>query len=185
VKTFAALPRSYEGKLTVTINDHDPHTLARNVIICLLAASDIDGEGVSECIVHLWYSALIRQTDLDLITTHVLPMVQAVCTSIKDKSDGSLHAKTWQLGKCSLRAVLTKGAWQLLLSCLTVRPELTLEKAQALRLAVTDSPRFQDDRDRVAVRQMPQHRVSKHRLNKDGIVLPFGHSREAFVIPNP
>jgi hypothetical protein len=179
------LPQSYDGRLTVTINDHDPHTLAQNVIICLLAASDNDGEDVSECILHLWYYALIRQTDLDLITTHIFPLVQAVCTNIKDKSDGSLHAKTWQVGKCSLRVVLTKDAWQLLLSCLTVRPELTLEQAQALRLAVTDSPRFQDDRDRVAVRQSPKHRLSKHRFNKDGIVLPFGQPREAFVIPNP
>jgi hypothetical protein len=185
VKTFAALPHSYDGTLSVTMNDHEPHTMARNVIMCLLAASVDSGEEASECILHVWYSAFIRQIDLDLIATHVLPLVQAVCEKIKDKSTGSLHAKTWRIKNCSLRLVLNKDAWELLLSCLTVHPEITLERAWVLRLAITNSFKHQDDRDPLAVRQSPAHRVSKQRFNEAGIILPFGHSRKTFVIPNP
>jgi hypothetical protein len=171
--------------LSIAINDHDPHIIARNVIICVLATSVSNADEASECITHVWYSAFIRQTDLDLLTTHVLPLVQEVCAKIGDKSSASLHSKTWRLGNCSMRLVMSKEAWQVLLSCLTVRPGLNLQQAQALRLAVTNCPEHLDDRDRVAVRQSPAHRVSKQKFNEDGIILPFGHSREAFVIPNP
>jgi hypothetical protein len=185
VKTLADLPRSYHGALSITINDHDPHVVARNIIICILAASIDNTDQASESIIHIWYSAFIRQADLDLLTTQVLPLVQEVWSEIKDKSSTSLHSKTWRIRNCTLRLAMNKKAWQFLLSCLTVRPGLTLQQAQALRLAVTNGHKHRDDRDRVAVRQSPAHRVSKQKHNEDGIILPFGHSREAFVIPNP
>lgn len=169
----------------MTINDHDPHIVARNIIICILAASVDNAGEASESIIHIWYSAFIRQTVLDLLTAHVLPLVQEVCSKIEDKSSESLHSKTWQIRDCSLRITMNKKAWQLLLSCLTARPGLTLQEAQRLRLAVTNSYKHRDDRGRVAVRQSPAHRVSKQKHNEDGIILPLGHSREGFVIPNP
>jgi hypothetical protein len=185
VKTFADLPRTYNGTLSITMNDHDPHIVARNIIICVLAASVENAAEASESIIHIWYSAFIRQADLDLLTTHVLPLVQEVCSKIKEKSSASLHSKKWKIKNCSLRLVMSKMAWELLLSCLTVRPGLTLQQAQALRLAVTNGHDHRDDRDRVAVRQSPAHRVSKQKHNEDGLILPFGHSTQAFVIPNP
>ena len=185
VKTFAALPQTYHGTLSVTMNDHDPHIVARNIIICILAASVGDTGEASESIIHIWYSAFIRQADLDLLTAHVLPLVQDVSSKIGDKSSASLLSKTWQIRGCSLRIVMNKKAWLLLLSCLTVNPGLTLQQAQALRLAVTNGYNHRDDRDRVAVRQLAAHRVSKQKHNEDGMILPLGHSRDEFVIPNP
>lgn len=185
IKTFADLPKTYHGNLSVTMNDHDPHIVARNIIICILAASVGDAGEASESIIHIWYSAFIRQADLDLLTAHVLPLVQDVCSKIGDKSSASLLSKTWQIRGCSLRIVMNKKAWLLLLSCLTERPGLTLQQAQALRLAVTNGYNHRDDRDRVAVRQLAAHRVSKQKHNEDGMILPLGHSRDEFVIPNP
>jgi hypothetical protein len=185
VKTLAALPQSYDGKLTVVINDHDPQVIARNVIMCILAASVDDADQVSECITHIWYCALIRQADLDLLNAHVLPLIEEVCSDIKDQASTSLHSKTWRVRKCSLCITMSKEAWQLLLSCLTVRPELSIQQAQALRLAVMNGKEDQDIRDRLAVPRSPAHRVSKSKVNEDGIILPFGYSRKAFVIPNP
>lgn len=169
----------------VTINDHEPHVVVRNVIMCVLAASISDVDQASECITHVWYSALIRQTDLDLLKAHVLPLVSEVCLKIKDEPLSGLHSETWQAGKCSLRVAMSKEAWQLLLSCLTVRPGLTLRQAQALRLAIVNDPARQDTYDRTTVKQSPAHRVSKQKFREDGIILPFGYSREEFVIPNP
>lgn len=122
VKTLAELPQTYNGTLSVTINDHDPHIVARNIIICILAASVDNAGEASESIIHIWYSAFIRQTVLDLLTAHVLPLAQEVCSKIEDKSSESLHSKTWQIRDCSLRITMNKKAWQLLLSCLTARP---------------------------------------------------------------
>ena len=185
MKTIAALPRSYIGTLTVTINDLEPHVVVRNVIMCILATSIGDADQASECITHVWYSAFIRQTDLDLLKTHVFPFASEVCSEVEDKSPASLYSATWQAGKCSLRIVMSKAAWQLLLSCLTVRPGLTLRQAQALRLAIVKNPERQDFYDRTTVSQSPDHRLSKQKFKEDGIILPFGYSQEAFVIPNP
>ena len=159
--------------------------VARNVIICILAASVRNADKASECIAHIWYSAFIRQADLDLLNAHVLPLVQDVWARIKDKSSANLHSKTWKLMNCSLSLVLEKETWRLLLSCLTVRRELTLQQAQASRSAITRSIEHRDDLDRYTVQQLPVHRVSRQIFVDDGILLPFGYSRKAFVIPNP
>jgi hypothetical protein len=185
IKTFAALPKSYNGTLTVTINDHDPLVVARNIIICVLAVSIDDADLASECITHVWYSAFRRQVDLDLLHTHVLPLAKEVCLKIADKSLASLQAKTWRVRKCSLRLIMSKQAWQLLLACLRVRPELTPSQAQTLRLAAIDKPEGQDSRDLDTLRRLPVHRISRQRFRDDGMALPFGHSRKTFVIPNP
>lgn len=185
MKTLAALPQSYNGALTATINDHEPHVVVRNVIMFILATSIGDADQASECITHIWYSAFIRQTDLDLLKKHVFPFAAEVCSEIEDKLSASLHSKILQAGKCSLHVTMSKAAWRLLLSCLTVRPGLTLQQAHALRMAAVHKQEHQDIYDRTTVSQPPGHRVSKQKFKEDGIILPFGHSREAFVIPNP
>jgi hypothetical protein len=111
VETFAGLPRSYSETLQVTLNDQDPRIVARKVIMCILAASVTNADEASECITHIWYSAFVRQTDLELLTAHVLPSVQQACSKIKDNSFVSLHTETWQIGNRSLRLGLTKKAW--------------------------------------------------------------------------
>jgi hypothetical protein len=111
VKTLADLPRSYSGTLQVTLDDQDPRIVARKVIMCILAASVTNADKASECITHIWYSAFVRQTDLELLTAHVLPSVQQACSKIKDNSFVSLHTETWQIGNRSLRLGLTKKAW--------------------------------------------------------------------------
>jgi hypothetical protein len=183
--TLEALPEAYSGTLTVTINDRDPLVIARNAIICILAASIDDADQASECITHIWYSAFIRQADLDLLHAHVLPLVEEVCSKIADKPSKSLQAKIWSIKKCSLRLSMTKKAWQLLLSCLKVRPEMNPSQARALRLAAINRPEDQDNRDLGTLRRLPVHRLSRKRFRDDGMVLHFGHSRKAFVIPNP
>lgn len=80
---------------------------------------------------------------------------------------------------------MSKEAWRLLLSCLTVRRGITMRHAQALRLAVVNEPEHQDVYDRTTLRHLPAHRVCKQKFKEDGMVLPFGYSRKEFVIPNP
>ena len=184
-KTFAALPRSYGGTLAVTINDRDPLVIARNLMICVLAASIDDADQASECITHIWYSAFIRQADLDLLQAHVLPLAEEVCLKIADKPSTNLQAKKWQIRKCSLRLIMSKHAWQLLLACLKARPEITPSQAQALRLTAINKPEDQDNLDLGTLRRSSVHWVSRQRLRDDGMVLPFGHSGKEFVIPNP
>lgn len=185
LKTLADMPPSYEGRLSVTMNDYDQHVVARNAIILLLMVTVDNIEVVSECILHIWYSAFIRQVDLDLINRHVLPPIQEICAMLEGKSAVSLHSVKWRIGRCTLRFTLAKAAWHMLLACLTVRPELTFEDAQQMRLAVVNRPEHQDSHDHTVIKMPPEYRPCKKKFREDGIVLPFGHSRETFVIPNP
>lgn len=166
------------------MNDHDRCIVARNAILLLLMATVNDTEILSECVLHLWYSAFIRQVDLDLLHRRVLPLVQDVCENIKNCAS-TLHVKKWQFGNTTLHFVLEEETWQKLLSYLTIRNETTLPHARHVRRTVTNCPELQDERDRDIIRQNPEHRVCMTKLVEDGILLPFAHSREAFVIPNP
>lgn len=167
------------------MNDRDRHIVARNAIILLLMVTIDNTKVLSECVLHVWYSAFIRQDHLDLMNRHVLPLIQDVCEKIEDESKGSLHSEKWQFGRCTLCFELDKEAWQTLLSCLTVRSDITLEDARQIRRAVVNRPEHADFRDYIAIRQLPAHRLSRRRFDDDGILLPFGNSRELFVIPNP
>ncbi|KAF4504438.1 hypothetical protein G6O67_007888 [Ophiocordyceps sinensis] len=90
VKTIAQLPSSYSHSIEATINDRDLDVMARNVILLLIALVVQDVEEKIDCMIHVWYSVLIRKTDNDLVQHHIRPLIEAVCAKIKDKDPGSL-----------------------------------------------------------------------------------------------
>ena len=108
LKTLADIPPSYNGRLSITVNDCDAHVVARNIIIMLLIVTVDDMEAVSECIVHIWYSAFIRQVDLDLIHKHVLPPIVSHCQKIDTKPPDRLYSAKWQIKHSTLRLALGK-----------------------------------------------------------------------------
>lgn len=111
-------------------------------------------------------------------------MIEDVCVEIANRTAGSLQAKTWKVGKSSLRLVLRKEAWTTLLSHLRLPPGLTLQQAHDKRIAVTKTEQQQEiHRDHCVLH--PEHRLCRERYREDGIMLPFGHSRVEFAIPNP
>ena len=112
------------------------------------------------------------------------PVIEDVCIKVADRVAGSLQAKTWNVGKCSLRLVLKKESWTTLLSHLHVPPGLTLQQAYDKRVAVTKAEQQQEiHRDLCVLR--PEHRLCREKYRDDGIMLPFGHSKEEFTVPNP
>lgn len=161
VKTLASLPQTYNGDLLFAINDLDMDIGARNVIMLLLALMVQDPEQAVQTIVHIWYSAAIRPVDAKL-----------------------LQAKTWKVGKSSLRLVLKKEAWTTLLSHLRLPAGLSLQQAHDKRVAVTKAEQQQEIHRDLCVLH-PEHRLCREKYREDGIMLPFGHSREEFMVPNP
>ena len=89
------------------------------------------------CIIHVWYSVLLRKSDLDILQTRVRPLVKSVCDKIKDKTPMSVIGKTWEFGQHSLRLVLDKTSWDRLLSFFDTPQGLTAGRAQQIRQAVT------------------------------------------------
>jgi hypothetical protein len=184
VKTLASLPQNYTGDVLLAINDLDMDVVARNVIMLLLALKVEDSEQAVQSIIHIWYSATIRPVDARLLTKLIYPMIEDVCVKIADRAAGSLQAKTWKVGKCSLRLVLTKESWTTLLSHFRLPPGLTLQQVYDKRVAVTKAEQQQEIHRDFCVLH-PEHRVCREKYREDGIMLPFGYSREEFTVPNP
>ncbi|KAF1812296.1 hypothetical protein P152DRAFT_487845 [Eremomyces bilateralis CBS 781.70] len=185
LKTIASLPTTYNMQLAITLNDHELDIVARNAIMLILLLAVEEPETAVDCVVHTWYSAQISKTHLDLLDTTVRPLLQDMCTKIVEKPDGKLLAKTWHFGKRGIRIALTKQAWIATLSYLDMPAELTSERAHKVRTAVTLAPERKDHLERHLFAQAPARRVGFMKFRQDGILLPFGHSRHAYNIPNP
>lgn len=185
ITTIAQTPDGYKHAVEVTINDHDLDVVARNVIILLVALVTVDVDQAAECIIHIWYSALLRDSDVDIIEKQVRPMIEAVCHKTEGKPGSNLLAKTWTFEHRSLRLVLQKRAWDALLCFVDCRRGLKADEAHAIRKAVTLAEDRKDYRDRNLSFQRNFHRVALTRFREDGLLLPFGTPRADFKHPNP
>lgn len=185
VKTIACIPTSYSNKVCVTLNDRDLDIVARNVILLLIALTCEDTAQAVDCMLHVWYSALIRGKHFDILSNHVRPLIQDVNTKIKNKAAGVVLGKTWTFGTRTLRLVLSKEDWSAILSCLEIPDGLSAEKPNDIRTAVTTAPSRIDFRERRMTALPPAHRVCANRFHEDGTLLPFGCSRDDFNTPNP
>ncbi|KAL2293460.1 hypothetical protein FJTKL_05361 [Diaporthe vaccinii] len=185
IKTLARLPNSYNQTVEVTVNDRDLDVVARDIILLLIALVIDDIDKAIDCIIHLWYSALVRESDLDIIQKKIRPIVEDVCHKIEGKAADSLQAKTWIFGQRSLRLVLQKSAWDALLTFFDNPDGLTAERANLIRKAVTLAEDRKDYRDRHLLFQAHTHRVALTRFREDGLLLPFGTPRGEFNRPNP
>ncbi|PKK48400.1 hypothetical protein CI102_8134 [Trichoderma harzianum] len=162
VKTIAQVPDGYTKPIEVTINDNDLDVVARNAIILLIALVSDNADEAVDCIIHVWYSALIRKSDLDM-----------------------LQQKTWRFEKGSLRLVLPKSFWDRLLAYVSIPEGLTADQASCIRTAVTLARSKRDYLDLHLIFQSPSRRVAKQRFRQDGLLLPFGAPRHEFQEPNP
>ncbi|UKZ75167.1 hypothetical protein TrVFT333_002843 [Trichoderma virens FT-333] len=185
VKTIAQMPGSYNKPMDVVINDSHFDVVARNAIILLIALVADNIDEAADCMIHVWYSALIRKSDLDMLQQKVLPLVESICEKIKDKNSSSLLGKTWRFGQRSLRLVLPKASWDRLLAFLNIPKGLTAEQASRVRMAITLDESKKDNLDLHLIFQTPSRRIAKHRFRQDGLLLPFGASRHEFQEPNP
>lgn len=185
VKTVTQLPDTYNKPLDVTLNDKDPAVVARNLIILLIAMTVENRDQAVDAIIHIWYSALIRKSDLDILQTKIRPLIESAHKHTTGKASGTLLGKKWTLGGRSLRLVLRKSAWDGLLSFLDIPNGLIAERADGIRRAVTLAEERRDYRDRHRLFQSPSRRVANNRFREDGCLLPFGSSRGEFLHPNP
>ncbi|KAK7987452.1 hypothetical protein PG989_007767 [Apiospora arundinis] len=185
VQTIVDLPSTTNCPLKITINDRDLDIVARNLIILLTALVSQDIDETADCIIHIWYSALLRTSDLNLLQDKIRPFFEGVCEKIKDKAATCLLGKTWTFGERSLRVVLEKASWDKLLAYLEVPARLTPERACQVRAAITLADSRKDYRDRHMFLHSPPHRIAINQFRKDGLLLPFGSPRQAFQNPNP
>jgi hypothetical protein len=185
VKTVGQIASSYEHSVNITINDRDLDIVARNAILLLIALAVEDTEQAINCMIHVWYSTLIRKADLDILQQRVRPLIQDICDKIKNKELNTLLGKSWTFGERSVSLVLEKSSWDGLLLYLDVPRGLTAERAKQVRASITLAEPRRDYRDRHLLFQTPSHRIAFNRFRTDGLLLPFGAQRDDFQEPNP
>jgi hypothetical protein len=179
------MPHGYQNTLSVVINDRDFDIVARNVILLLLALLIEDRDKAASCMLHVWYSAFIQKSHLDLLTTHIRPLIEDVNVKIANKAANRIFGKTWKFGSQSLRLELTRDDWVSLLRYFEVPQDLSPARAQRIRSSVTMANERKDYRERKMISQPPAHRLCMEKFLEDGILLPFGHDRDKFDAPNP
>ena len=177
------------------MNDREFDVVARNTILLLLAfatqdTADIKGTttalDTAEVLLHVWYSALIPSGVLSWLQERVKPLIAEVCGRIADKPPNSIFSKTWEFSAGqTLRLILKKEDWLQFREFLDI-PNMTPEDAARIRTSVTLAPERADYRDRWYFKDTsPFMRAAKQRFREDGLLLPFGHPRIAFDMPNP
>ncbi|KAF4439781.1 hypothetical protein FACUT_3901 [Fusarium acutatum] len=185
VKTITQLPPGWDQPIDITMNDIDIAVVARNAILLLTSLTADDKNEATDCIIHIWYSSFIRKSDHAILEQRIRPLIQTVCDKIKEKPNNRILGKTWTFRKHSLRLVLTKAAWDKVLSYTTVPEGLTMERANQIRKAVTLAESQLDFLERHTLFAIPSHRVPKQRFREEGVLQPFGAQRSEFSIPNP
>lgn len=176
---------SYNGPLSIVLNDREMDIVARNAIFLLIFLVEDDPIIAAEHVLHIWYSALITEPCQSLLQDKLRPMVKSVCDKIMHKPGSSLLAKTWLFGNASLRLVLSRDKWFSFLSYFDVPQGLTKDTAQRVRQAVMLAPERVDYVHRVMCLKTPPQRLGMFKFRADGILLPFSHTREEFTVPNP
>lgn len=184
VKSLVELPITYEGKCELIINDKDFDIVARNAIL-LLTALVFDPIEAADIMIHIWYSAFITELYLWKLREKVLPLIEDVCKKVAGRPGQSLQSKTWTFGTRSISLVLPKASWDLLPSFFKVPDGLSASKAQKVMVDTTLPPSRRDYVEREFYARPPAWRVCATKFRTDGIILPFGHSRKDFTMPNP
>ncbi|KAK0861635.1 hypothetical protein LTR87_016882 [Friedmanniomyces endolithicus] len=185
LETIRSVPQTYGKTVSVHINDKDFDIVARNLIITLAAFVAPDHAQAVDCMLHIWYSAMITPAHADFLQTKLRPLISDVVLKIERKAPDAVLGKTWIFSAETCRAELTKSQWDSLLPYFEVPAALTTERAQQIRTAITLTPECHDHRDRHLCAQKPAHRACLWEFREDGILLPFSSSREPFVVPNP
>lgn len=185
-------------KFRVAMNDLEFDVVARNAILLLLALTSQDSTNpgeketntptdIAEALIHIWYSASIPSSVLSLLQNRVKPLIVELCGRIANKPPNAVLAKTWEfLGGKTIRLVLKKRDWLRLRGFCDLPASMMPKDAVQIRTAVTLAPERADYRDRWYYKEAsPSMRIAKQRFREDGLLLPFGHPRAAFDVPNP
>ncbi|KNG89153.1 hypothetical protein ANOM_002986 [Aspergillus nomiae NRRL 13137] len=183
VKTIVSLPGSYRGRIHIDINDRDETVVARNLVF-LLVAFHLPPDVASVAILHLWYSAFLPESLLQSVRGAVFPAISEFLAADPVQA-ASVLQKMWSCRSSTLSAALSRTEWDRVLSYLPEAPDISYEKAAALHESITLAHSRRDYRDRALFPLHPSWRLSLWKFRSDGILLPFGASREDFRVPNP
>jgi hypothetical protein len=167
------------------INDRDLDVVARNIILLLIALVIDNEDDAVECMIHTWYSASIRSSDMAILEIRIRPLIEDVVRKISNRTSAASQRKTWTFGQNTCTVEMKKSSWTSLLRYLENIKGLTMDRAQQIRSRITLAPERVDYRDRHMLALTSARRLCMQRFREDGLLLPFGASRLGYSVPNP
>jgi hypothetical protein len=195
IKTLHGVPVSFSKHVDVTINDREFDVVARNVVILLYVLASLNDtspsydsyEFIAEGSIHLWYSGFLPSSLATSLKDKVGGLLEDSCTHTVEATHDEMIKKTWTFAPSTVLSVsLPKDKWPLLKKFLEVPADLTAQSAKVIRAKVVMSPERADYRERWYFKDAnPSMRLAKQRFRIDGLLLPFGHPRTGFDVPNP
>lgn len=169
------------------MNDNDIGVVARNVILLLITFVIDDIDEAVECLIHIWYSAKITQAHLDILDKKIRPLISEMCEVfriVSEKENGH-WTKAWEFGERSLKVQLSSSEWIQVLDYMRVPVGLSIQQADTIRRNTSLAADRVDFVEYLLDQHTPSERLTRSRYREDGMLLPFGHSRSTFTIPNP
>jgi hypothetical protein len=143
---------------------------------------------------HIWYSAFVPPNLLAKFQRTVIATLNQYCcgglTGMEYNDDGSRIWRVFdgpylQPGLHPIQIVLDELSSRQLLSRLEIPSDLDLEKAIQIRHARIMHHASRDWRDRALLLRPASWRLCTKKYWEDGVLLPFGASRNAYRAPNP
>lgn len=195
IKTIRSLPDSFSPQMDVTVNDWEFDVVARNAVILLLIFASLNDktssqpsfDSTAEALIHVWYSAFIPKSLATSLKSEIGKLLGDSRTHTTEAVHQGMVRKTWTFSRSKILSItLPPDRWPLVAEYLKVPAGLTQQSAKKIREAVMLSPERADYRDRWYYKDAsPSMRLAKRKFRRDGLLLPFGHSRTDFDIPNP
>ncbi|KAI0892990.1 hypothetical protein F4806DRAFT_499515 [Annulohypoxylon nitens] len=183
------LPETFRGPLNVVLNELNHVVAIRNVILLLIFCVEEDPVKAAEYALHTWYSLLLTDSCYKLLKK-VKSVLQGLYDEIKTEpgDDSAPATKRVRFCKGSIDITLSRGQWLYLPMYAwlnEIEDKMSKSYFQSFRRRQLSTPAANDLLHFTLEPLQPYRRVNKMKFRKDGMLLPFGQSREDFTVPNP
>lgn len=173
----------------MVLNDLNSVVVVRTVILLLIFCVEEDPVKAAEYALHTWYSLLLTDSCYKLLKK-VKSVLQGLYDEIKTEpgDDSTPATKRLRFCKGSIDITLSRGQWLYLPKFAWLNEfdgKASKSDFQFLRRGQLSTPAAIDLFDFTLEPLKPYRRVSEMKFRKDGMLLPFGQSREDFTVPNP
>lgn len=182
-KTILGVPPHYTKLVRLCLGTYSPRTAWRIWILITILLTEPDAQKAAFCILHLWYSAFIPWEAEEQLNT----VRQVLGRSLPPDYIPSWFTLEWDAANTAhsfVRLTMRDKHFNGLLRHMRMKPRKTA-RAKKDRSEHVDVPRRRDWLDMHRVRHRPGRRSCQEKFRADGILLPYGASRDAFVIQNP
>ncbi|KAF8074569.1 hypothetical protein FPV67DRAFT_1605325 [Lyophyllum atratum] len=179
VKAVNGLPKGYQGRCEVLLNDTDAIVVNRNLVIlyALLSAGPSIDES-AELATHLMYSAALTPAS----AAYLRGCIRIVYGDGSSDGDMSFRSSLKTRGRGKVFSMQSTMAMRRPVEMFLSRYEL--RKALKSMRSVVSDPSRQDDQDRDFAGLKPAHRLALERFQKSGILAPFALDTRGFTQPN-